>query len=396
MSIVEKESLFAFICHDLKDDNTRLQPWRTFLEHASNLSKNKNCKIKIISLFKGSDQPINNKICNLDVKHIKLDKNYKQELFNFINDNCLEHCFISATSLSAFDYFFYKKISNTCNISIFLTGPIYSNLEVLRAIFSGVKLSEIKSIALQTIIPRILFKSFLNSKVISNIFVISKGNYRKLYEIGCKREKIEFLPCSIDEELLNFGSLSKSDRFPKSEEIKFIYFGSLKAIRGFNTLIKSIDLVLKNHSNISFTFLARGASKEEIDLITNQYTFLKSKYVNFIGGWLEKSEVFDKVNKSDVAILPFVLVPSDVPIAILEAMALGKPIITSNIAGLKYIVEDCGLLSKPGNSIDLADQIIKMVQNHELRENFKKNSINYINKLPSWNQSTKLLAKKVF
>ena len=56
------------------------------------------------------------------------------------------------------------------------------------------------------------------------------------------------------------------------------------------------------------------------------------------------------------------------PIAIVEAMLHGKPVICSRIGGLPEIIEDnkTGLLFEPGNTKDLADKINFLWQKPDL------------------------------
>ncbi|MHA1386530.1 MAG: glycosyltransferase, partial [Candidatus Helarchaeota archaeon] len=52
-----------------------------------------------------------------------------------------------------------------------------------------------------------------------------------------------------------------------------------------------------------------------------------------------------------------------------EAMSLGKPVISSNVGGQAEAIEDgkTGLLVPPNNVNKLADAILKLINNEELR-----------------------------
>jgi glycosyltransferase involved in cell wall biosynthesis len=70
-----------------------------------------------------------------------------------------------------------------------------------------------------------------------------------------------------------------------------------------------------------------------------------------------------------VARAKFCVLPSEVyencPMAVLEAMALGKPVIGSNIGGIPELINDGddGLLFDTGNADDLAEKINWMLKN---------------------------------
>ena len=65
----------------------------------------------------------------------------------------------------------------------------------------------------------------------------------------------------------------------------------------------------------------------------------------------------------DVFVLPSLAEPFG--IAILEAMALGKPVIVTRAGGPVEIVEEerTGLMVSPGNVTEMADAIIRLLQN---------------------------------
>ena len=64
-------------------------------------------------------------------------------------------------------------------------------------------------------------------------------------------------------------------------------------------------------------------------------------------------------------------------LVLIEALACGKPVIGSNIGGIREIItEDVGLLIDPHSSEDLANAIDKILQDEDLMNNFKSNARN--------------------
>ena len=67
--------------------------------------------------------------------------------------------------------------------------------------------------------------------------------------------------------------------------------------------------------------------------------------VKIISGELTKSELSRFVEMSDVVALPFKVLQSETPLAVLEAMSRGKVVVTTRIRTLEDIVdEDRGIL----------------------------------------------------
>lgn len=65
----------------------------------------------------------------------------------------------------------------------------------------------------------------------------------------------------------------------------------------------------------------------------------------------------------------FVVLPSEWyennPRSAIEAFALGKPVVGSNIGGIPELVRNTktGLIHEPGNAVDLRNQLVKLMQN---------------------------------
>jgi glycosyltransferase involved in cell wall biosynthesis len=74
---------------------------------------------------------------------------------------------------------------------------------------------------------------------------------------------------------------------------------------------------------------------------------------------------------------------------LLEAMAVGCPIISTNVGGISEVIKnnENGLLIQPENSEAIADTILKLLENEELKSRFRNKGIELV--------SEKFLAQKM-
>ena len=61
--------------------------------------------------------------------------------------------------------------------------------------------------------------------------------------------------------------------------------------------------------------------------------------------------------------------------AAVEGMAAGKPVIASDVDGLREVVAGAGVLFESGNEKDLAEKIMQLDSNSELYESISKKCI---------------------
>ncbi len=112
-------------------------------------------------------------------------------------------------------------------------------------------------------------------------------------------------------------------------------------------------------------FIGDGPDRSELELLASslgigsQTTFL---------GRLPESETLEEVSKAGVFVLPSFW--EGLPVAIMEAMALGVPVVTSRIAGVPELVVDGenGLLFAPSNWDELALQLGRLLEEPALGE----------------------------
>ena len=85
-----------------------------------------------------------------------------------------------------------------------------------------------------------------------------------------------------------------------------------------------------------------------------------------------------------------------VPLSILEAMAAGLPVVSTDVGGIKDIVTDNGILVPSEDSLAMEEAILKLINNPSLREEKGKKSLLNVQKYDVKNiaeQYTKLYMK---
>ena len=92
-----------------------------------------------------------------------------------------------------------------------------------------------------------------------------------------------------------------------------------------------------------------------------------------------RNDIPDLLNAIDVQIHASVTM-EPFGIVLLEGMSLGLPIVASNAGGPTEIIEDgeTGLLCTPGDADEMADCIIRLLSNRDLRAQFGKTALSRV------------------
>jgi phosphatidylinositol alpha-1,6-mannosyltransferase len=250
---------------------------------------------------------------------------------------------------------------------------------------------------LNTFFPNHFVQMVGNSSLIKGIIVPSDYIKNWLLGIGVSAKKITIIASGLDESYKNSKIIvGHSDQSNPNRTFVVVYFGSPCSLRGPDTLIKSIRAILdKQTLNINCFILSRRKEKN-LNLIEDEQKLISlvqklnlENNVKIISGELTKSELSRFVESSDVVALPFKVLQSETPLAVLEAMSHGKVVVTTRIRTLEDIVgEDRGILIDSNRPNELANAILMVLKNQSYARKIGENAREFATSTPSWSDVT--------
>lgn len=209
-----------------------------------------------------------------------------------------------------------------------------------------------------------------------DFYIAPSGFLRdKFIEYGIKKEKIVLLN--------NFNCYIDSNSGSEAKENYFMYLGRLSDEKGVKTLIDaSIKIFMGEGRNIGEGNKYKLKIVGDGPLKKNMISYVKS------GGLEDRIEfVGHQTHNNAMKILKhckFLVVPSktyeNFPYSVLEAFAMGKPVVGSRIGGIPELVKnwDTGLLFNPDNHEMLALKIEFLIKHPEKAEAMGKNAMEYL------------------
>jgi glycosyltransferase involved in cell wall biosynthesis len=148
--------------------------------------------------------------------------------------------------------------------------------------------------------------------------------------------------------------------------IKPIIIGTLSRlspVKGVDVLLDAARVLLDR--SVDFQFEIAGDGPELIDLQARARRLGLEDRVHFLG-WIDDPQ--ERLGKWDIYVQPSRA--EGFGLGILEAMAAGLPVVASAVGGIPELVEPgiTGFLIPPDNSDRLADSLVTLSTNGELRE----------------------------
>lgn len=137
--------------------------------------------------------------------------------------------------------------------------------------------------------------------------------------------------------------------------------------KGLDRFIMAIPFVSESIPQSRFIIFGRGEEKEYLLNLIKELN-IDSKIILKDIPWIES--IYDIIETFDIFVMPSVR--EGCPTALLEALALARPVVASDIEGIKDIIEDGknGILVDTSNPQLFAEKIIFLCRNPEKAINF--------------------------
>lgn len=186
--------------------------------------------------------------------------------------------------------------------------------------------------------------------VMDGFHAVSEDIGREAMKYGAEEKKIRVIHSSIKDELLNVESGLYSD----GGKLEIISIGRFHWKKGYHYALDTMRLLSESGIDYSYSIIAQGKIPEEIIFLINEYGL--SERVRIIQG-MKHDELIKKLQQSHLLILPSV--EEGIANVVLEAMATGIPVLTTDCGGMDEVVKDGinGFIVPVRNPEKLAEKI---------------------------------------
>jgi glycosyltransferase involved in cell wall biosynthesis len=186
-----------------------------------------------------------------------------------------------------------------------------------------------------------------------------KGTHRKLVPAGKQiliKNGIDYSACEIQAQ-------RNPDGLEREQDIPRPLVGCIARLhrqKGIAHLLEAVGTIRRTFPDVKVWVVGGGPLETKLERLCERLRV--SSHVSFLG---ERQDVPQLVSCFDVFVLPSLW--EGLPYSLLEAAALGKPVVATDIDGVRELIkhEQTGLLVPPRDPIFLAEAVVRLLRDRD-------------------------------
>lgn len=222
------------------------------------------------------------------------------------------------------------------------------------------------------------------------VVVLSEVLKERVVSWGVSSDKITVVPNAVD--LKEFypreANSDLQEQFGLAGKFVIGFLGSLNGYEGVDVLIEAVKGLVTQGYEIVLMVVGGGLALKDLQALGVSGS---GKENIVFTGRVPFSQMLDYYSVCDLCVFPrrndevCRYVP---PLKVLEPMAMGKPVIVSNLSPLVEMVEDekTGLVFRCGDVEGLMSQILRVYRDEELRRGLGREARSWVERYRSWDE----------
>lgn len=208
-----------------------------------------------------------------------------------------------------------------------------------------------------------LFNRIFPGKIKAQTLLVANERTKQALPVGVRGNIIELVENGVDLSVWHPVDLGSKE---PNKRVQFVFVGRLVDWKAVDLLLEAFGPVAAETGAL-LEIVGDGVMRQELEALTARLELVGN--VMFMG-WLPQEECAVKLQQADVLVLPSLLECGGA--AVLEAMAMGLPIIATNWGGpTDYVDSACGILIEPVSREALVNELtnamLKLAQSPDLR-----------------------------
>jgi glycosyltransferase involved in cell wall biosynthesis len=199
---------------------------------------------------------------------------------------------------------------------------------------------------------------YRGSVVTANQIVVINQETWTMLQLKYNREidRVWYIPNGVERQYFT------ERRYSAGPALRLLFVGSWLDHKGVYYLRDGFELLAKRNPGVHLTIAGCAADTETVK---GFFSLLVRDQVDVIP-FISRKEMPELYAQHDIFVFPSLF--EGLPIVLLEAMAMGMPVVTTETCGMKDVIEDeyNGLLVKPADAPAFADAVEQLIISPEL------------------------------
>ncbi len=247
---------------------------------------------------------------------------------------------------------------------------------------------------IQTSEKNVRYKKYVKNAVENSSFIIapSKQIEKELRDaFGLDSIKLKLIYKGYNDDIFKFIEDKQQmykDYFSIHKQCKKIvlYHDNLSHIKGIDIFMKAANKILESRNDICFIVIGKGEYSEEVKKLAIKYS---KNFLYFPAMTTEEQPLINHI--SDLHVMPVRY--EKFGIKALESLAMGTPVLTSNIGELAYFINDNNGRKLSDTNEDFFTKNINEMLNNDFKKNVSLFCYQYAQRNYSKSAGLKLISK---
>jgi colanic acid/amylovoran biosynthesis glycosyltransferase len=194
---------------------------------------------------------------------------------------------------------------------------------------------------------------------------ISNHWANKLYEMGCKKNKIRVHRMGVDTKKIK----PKEYYYRINTKIRILSIARLVEKKGIEYAIEAISQIVDTRRRIEYLIIGNGPLMKKLE---NLVETLGLKEHVYFKGWMPHDEIIKLMMNTDIFLAPSITSSNGdqegIPVVLMESLAMGVPVISTFHSGIPELVKNGvnGLLVPERDVEKLAESLSYLIDHPDL------------------------------
>lgn len=217
----------------------------------------------------------------------------------------------------------------------------------------------------------------LTLKRIDRLLPVSSSLERLAVELGLPRDKATIIHGPVGIDIQDYNQMQTEVPLRKKTGKCILWIGNLTPPKRLDTILRAMPEVVRAYGDCNLEVVGEGKLRPSLEALAKTLGIIT--HVHFQGS-VPHPQVLQMLHRADLCV--HCSNHEGLPVAIMEAMGAGLPVVASSVGGVPDLVREgeTGFVLSPDDVEGYAERIISLLKNDQLRKELGSKGRNFAEK----------------